>query len=213
MVDLAYGDRLDAVVGIWEVWAELGSSLTRAQWSTGTRCSGWDVACLYAHHSRAPVALSRWPPRAPERTDGRPLTAPEVLLRYNSPGGVASTAAAAVASRAVAEAAQHPPAEFVERFRVLGPAAVGHLRVASPDDAMGWPAVETGMTMREVLRIVLMEATVHLLDVQRALDLAPAVPQAALAATSRLLAEVAPAVQLIEAATGRSAQSPFPVVR
>ena len=65
----------------------------------------------------------------------------------------------------------------------------------------------------ETLRIVLMEATVHLLDLQRALELAPDVPAAALGSTVRLLAEVTPAVELIEAATGRSATSPLPVLR
>ncbi|MCU1683205.1 MAG: hypothetical protein JWQ81_3944 [Amycolatopsis sp.] len=65
----------------------------------------------------------------------------------------------------------------------------------------------------EALRIVLLEATVHLLDVQRALGRAPIVPEAALDETARLLVEVAPAVEFIEAATGRSSSSPLPILR
>lgn len=213
MVDDCYSRRVEALGRTWRAWGGIGGSLTEAQWSTGTRCSGWDVACLYAHHSRVPWRWSVWPPRQPESPSGSPLTAVEVLRSYNSPGGVASTAAPAVASAAVTEAAQHAPAEFVERFTVLGPTVIDQLRTADPDYVMAQPAVDAGMTLREVLRIVLMEATVHLLDVQRALNLDPAVPDAALAETSRLLAEVAPAVELIEAATGRSTESPFPVVR
>jgi hypothetical protein len=65
----------------------------------------------------------------------------------------------------------------------------------------------------EALRIVVLEATVHLLDVQRALGHPPAVPAQALQDTAQLLTELTPAVELIEAATGRSTQSPFPVLR
>jgi hypothetical protein len=65
----------------------------------------------------------------------------------------------------------------------------------------------------EGVRIVLLEATVHLLDVQRALGQPPELPDTALAHTASLLAEVTPGVELIEVATGRSAASPFPVLR
>jgi hypothetical protein len=65
----------------------------------------------------------------------------------------------------------------------------------------------------EALRIVLTEATVHLLDVQRALGRPPTVPSPALKDTVQLLAEVAPAVEFIEAAAGRSSHSPLPVLR
>jgi hypothetical protein len=67
--------------------------------------------------------------------------------------------------------------------------------------------------LSEGLRIVLLEATVHLLDIQRALGQPPELPGTALAHTASLLAEVAPGVELIEVATGRSATSPFPVLR
>jgi hypothetical protein len=38
-----YRGRLDALEQTWRVWAELGDALTEDQWSTGTRCTGWDV--------------------------------------------------------------------------------------------------------------------------------------------------------------------------
>lgn len=75
-----------------------------------------------------------------------------------------------------------------------------------------WLASGGVMTLVEALRIVLLETTVHLLDVQRALDHQPGVPMQALQDTTHLLADLAPAVELIEAATGRSARSPFPVL-
>lgn len=65
----------------------------------------------------------------------------------------------------------------------------------------------------EVLRVLLMEATVHLLAVLRALNLPPALPPAATTDTALLLAEMAPPVDFIETATGRTATSPLPVLR
>jgi hypothetical protein len=69
------------------------------------------------------------------------------------------------------------------------------------------------VTLVEALRIVVMETTVHLLDVQRALAYPPVVPPQALQDTVQLLAHLVPAVEFIEAATGRSTQSPLPVLR
>jgi hypothetical protein len=60
---------------------------------------------------------------------------------------------------------------------------------------------------------VLLESVVHLLDVLRALGRGPTVDQGALREVAALLAEVAPPVEFIEAATGRSPTNPLPVLR
>lgn len=83
----------------------------------------------------------------------------------------------------------------------------------SPASVVAWPATDAVVRLGEGLRIVLMEATVHLLDVVRALDIEPDVPEPALRETAHLLAELAPGVELIESATGRSADHPLPVLR
>ena len=210
--DPLYPDRLDALEQTWQVWSQLGGSLSETQWSAASRCPGWDVACLYAHHSQFLLALNGPPPHAPE-VSGQPQSAVQVLRAFNARGGVASTAAPAVADQAVREAAQHKPAELAERFTELGPVMIGRLRTARPDLVVPWPPVPSGVMLGEGLRIMLMEATIHLLDVQRALGQPPALPGTALAHTASLLAEVAQGVELIEAATGRSATSPFPVLR
>ena len=57
--DPLYPDRLDALEQTWQVWSQLGGSLSETQWSAPSRCPGWDVACLYAHHSQFLLALSR----------------------------------------------------------------------------------------------------------------------------------------------------------
>jgi hypothetical protein len=57
-----------------------------------------------------------------------------------------------------------------------------------------------------------LEATVHLLDLQRALGQPPNVPADGLAHTAAVLAEMAPPVELIEAATGRTTAGLFPIL-
>lgn len=206
-----YSARLDALQETWQVWAQLGADLTEEQWSKPTRCPGWDVAAVYAHHSEFPHALSAPPPLPAE--GGDVVTAVEVLRRYNVPNGVAHTMAPLVADRAVSAAGRYTRSELIERFAGHGPRALQQLRRAEAATLVSWPASGAVVTLSEGLRIVLMEATVHLLDVQRALDHQPSVPTAALQDTTHLLAELAPAVEFIEAATGRSTQFPFPLLR
>ena len=211
-MDDVYRGRVDALAQTWQVWARLGASLTEAQWTTQTRCPGWDVAAAYAHHSASPRDLDA-PMPVSGVEDGEPVTASEILRGFNAPEGIAHTTAEAIADRDVEDAARHSRQDLVERFSEHGPSAVKRLRQVDPRLVIHWPGAIEVVTAAEALRIVLLEATVHLLDVQRALGRDPDVPAAALAETVRLLAELAPAVELIETATGRSARSPFPVLR
>ena len=88
-----------------------------------------------------------------------------------------------------------------------------HLIVVSDADGLLlWPA--SGVTTwADAVRIVLLESTVHLLDVFDALGRAPDVPAAALRETAHLLADLADPVAFVEAATGRSSSSLLPVLR
>jgi len=207
-----YLGRLEALEQIWWVWAQLGDGLTEEQWSMATRCPGWDVAALYAHHSVFPLAMSAPPPPV-DGLVAEPLTAIEILRRFNAPDGVAHSMAGTVAEGAVSEATAYTRRELVDRFSVHRPRALQGLRQAKATVVVPWPASGGVVTLEEALRIVLLEATVHLLDVQRALDHPPAVPTPALQDTVQLLAELVPAVEFVEVATGRSAYSPLPVLR
>jgi uncharacterized protein (TIGR03083 family) len=209
-MDHIYGCRLDALEQTWGVWGQIGEDLTEEQWSRPSRCPGWDVAALYAHHSRCPLDLST-PPPAADGPVGEPLTAAEVVTRFNTPNGMARAMAGMVADGAVVEAAAHTRGELVDRFVVHGRRALQILRSTEP--TWPWPASGGVITLVEALRLALMEATVHLLDVQRAPDHPPEVPPEALRDTVQLLAEVAPPVDFIEAATERSTHSRLPVLR
>ncbi|MEC3979864.1 maleylpyruvate isomerase N-terminal domain-containing protein [Amycolatopsis sp. H20-H5] len=211
-MDEVYRGRLAALERTWQVWAETGRSLTEDQWTAESRCVGWDVAALYTHHSLFPLTLSA-PPGSSAEPDGEPVTAVEALRSFNAPEGLAHTMADAVETRAVDEAAQHTRQELADVYGVHGPRAVERLRGIDAARRMRWGSTGLVVTVAEGSRMVLMEATVHLLDVQRALRLPPDVPPAALRDTALLLAELAPPVDLIEAATGRSQRSPLPVLR
>jgi Mycothiol maleylpyruvate isomerase N-terminal domain len=141
-----------------------------------------------------------------------PVTAADVLRQFNAPGGVAHSLAKVVADAAVADAARYSTAELIGRFRITAPQTVALLRDSGPAKILPWPAANAPVRLDEVLRIAVMEATVHLLDLLRALDRPPEVPAGALRITGNLLLDTAGPVEFLEAATGRSATSPLPVL-
>jgi uncharacterized protein (TIGR03083 family) len=205
-----FSSRLTALEETWRLWAAVGTNLTDAQWRTPTRCTGWDVAAVYAHHSAFPQAVDA--PLPTTDTPGDPITAVTLLRGFNAPNGVAHALAETIADREVQEAATRTRAELVGRFATHGPSAITHLSAGRPDLIISWAGAAV-LPLVEVLRVLLMEATVHLLDVLRALNLPPVLPPAATTDTALLLAEMAPPVDFIESATGRSATSPLPVLR
>ena len=199
---------IDALEAVWRRWAEVGAGLAAAEWSTPSRCTGWDVAALFAHVGVFPQAVLD-PPRA---DGGEPVTAVAILRGFNAPSGVAHTMAAAVADHAVTLAAQVGPRGLVAFFAEAGPRGIAALRDRPGDGLLLWPASRV-TTWAEAVRIVLLESTVHLLDVLDALGRAPDAPAAALREVAHLLAEIAEPVAFVEAATGRSSSSPLPVLR
>lgn len=204
---------VDALAATWKTWARLGAELTDTEWDLPTRCVPWTVLHMYAHHSGFPVAFTA--PATPPltaRDATRIFDAAEVVRGFNVDHDQAEQTASGVADHAVAKAAQHGKAELVRRFNEAAPAAIAALRESDRNALVPWgPFV---VPLAEGVRIALLEATVHLLDVQRALGRAPDVPTDALRRTAWLLADVARPVEFIEAATGRAHRgSAFPVMR
>jgi uncharacterized protein (TIGR03083 family) len=203
-----YRRRLDALEAVWRRWAEVGSGLTDAEWSSPSRCAGWDVAALFAHVG--PFAHAVLDP--PQADGGDPVTAVDILRGFNAPSGVAHAMADQVADGAVALAAQGGRPGLVAFFADGGPRGIAALRDRPADGRVLWPAAGI-TTWAEAVRIVELESVVHLLDVLDALGRAPDVPAEALREAAHLLADLADPVAFIEAATGRSAMSPLPVLR
>ena len=203
-----YQQRIDALEAVWAQWAAVGAGLTDADWSTPSRCAGWDVAALFAHVGVFPHAVLD-PPQA---DDGDPVTAADILRGFNAPSGVASTMADQVAEHAVALAAQVGRPGLVAFFAEGGPRGIAALRDRPADGRVPWPSSGAVTTWAEAARIALLEAVVHLLDVIDALGRAPDLPAEALRDTAHLLVDLADPVAFVEGATGR-AVSPLPVLR
>ncbi|MFF7453336.1 maleylpyruvate isomerase N-terminal domain-containing protein [Kitasatospora sp. NPDC008115] len=195
---------------LWAGWAERGAAFDAGQWGRATRLPGWTVRDLYAHVAAAPELFAQVPgavvdrPAAVDRGSA-------VLRTYNRPGGLAHTAAGAVADGARETAAALGPQALVARFAEDGTRVLARLAEFPPDTVVGHPLLDT-VTLGALIEVAVVEATVHLLDLTAAVG-GPPPPAAALEATRALLAEVADPVEFIEAATGRSGNAVLPVIR
>jgi uncharacterized protein (TIGR03083 family) len=202
-------DRLTTLETLWSVWADNGRAMTGEQWALPTRLDGWDVRSLYAHAGFWPSAFTGL---VDQVRDAEPThaTAAALLRDFNAPDGVAHRLRDWNAAGARADAATFSTEQMIERFAGTGPQAIAAARRLGPVavDYFG----QAILRLDEVASIGVLEATVHLIDLQRALGRPPDVPAGGLAHTASLLAEMAPPVDFIEAATGRRAADLFPVL-
>jgi uncharacterized protein (TIGR03083 family) len=203
------GDRLTTIGALWSVWAEHGRAMTDEQWERPTRLAAWDVRSLYAHSASW---LFRFPVLLGQVKDAEPThaTAAALLRQFNAPDGVAHRLRDWNAAGAREDAAKYSTAQMIEQFAVAGPRAIATARELGPVSVDYFGQAVLGLD--EVVSIGILEATVHLLDLQRALGQPVDVPADGLAHTTAVLAEMAPPIDFIEAATGRSAAAPFPVL-
>lgn len=206
---MIFDDRLTILDGLWSAWAAHGRAMTGEQWELPTRLGAWDVRSLYTHAGSWPLAF---PGLLGQVREAEPThaTAAALLRDFNGLGGVAHRLRDWAAANAQADAEKYPTAQLIEHFAGVGPRAIAAARSRGPVvvDYFG----QAVLRLEEAVSIGVMEATVHLLDLQRALGRPPEVPAAALAHTAALLAEMAPPVDFIEAATGRDAPAVFPVL-
>jgi uncharacterized protein (TIGR03083 family) len=203
-------DRLATLAELWSVWERQGRALSDEQWRQPTRLGDWTVRMLYAHAAGWPFGFSRLVGQVREARPTHP-TAVALLGEFNRPGGIATSQADRVAAAAREDAAAYAPAEMVEQFAVTGPRAIATAHRLGPVvvDYFG----RALLPLQEAVSIGILEATVHLLDLQRAVGVPPEVPAAGLEHTVGLLAAMAPPVDFVEVATGRSQAELFPVLR
>jgi uncharacterized protein (TIGR03083 family) len=203
------GDRLDVLGSLWAAWAAHGRAMADTQWRLPTRLGDWDVRSLFAHAAWWPAGFGFvvGQVRDAELTH---RTAADLLREFNAPDGVADRGRDHVAAKARADAAKYRTGEMVGQFAEAGPLKIATARELGPVvvDYFGMAR----MRLDEVVSIGIVEATVHLLDLQRAVGMAPDVPVEGLAHTAAVLAQMAPPVDLIEAATGRATPDLFPVL-
>jgi uncharacterized protein (TIGR03083 family) len=203
-------EALDVLAPTWERWAEIGTGLGEKEWTAPSRLPDWDVRALFGHHGQFPLALLIL---ANSTMDGPPTwaKASDVLASFNQPGGLAETAAPAVQGSAIAQGLATTTDDLVAQFAEQGPESIAAARASGEHlvDYFGHGAV----WLASAVKIMVVEAVVHGLDVVRALDIEPAFPAEAVALTRDILAAVAPPIDFIEAATGRSDVQVLPVLR
>jgi uncharacterized protein (TIGR03083 family) len=202
-------DRLATLEQLWAAWERQGRALAAEQWERPTRLGDWTARMLDAHAAGWPVGFSRLVGQVRD-TEPTHATAAALLRDFNRPGGVATSQADQVAAGAREDASTRTPAELIEPFAVTGPRAIATARRLGPVvvDYFG----RALLPLEEAVSIGILEATVHLLDLQRALGAPPELPAAGVEHTVALLAQMAPPVDFIELATGRGSAAPFPVL-
>ena len=202
-------DDLTTLDALWSVWADTGKGLTDDDWQRPTRLEGWDLRALWAHSAGWPFFFSILVGRVTDEPATHD-TAAALLAEFNVPDGVANTMRDQVAASGREEAAKYTIEQLVGQFTTTGPEAIevarglGDVRV----DYFG----RAVLPLAEAVGIGILEATIHLLDVQRALGQEPSVPPAGLAYTASVLAGIASPIEFIEAATGRASTDLFPVL-
>ncbi|WP_433380903.1 maleylpyruvate isomerase N-terminal domain-containing protein [Actinoplanes sp. CA-142083] len=206
---MSIDDRLTTLDALWSVWAGTGKGLTEADWRRPTRLDGWDLRALWAHSAGWPFGFSILVGRvtdAPATHD----TAAALLAEFNVPDGIANTTRDRVADSGREDAEKYTVEQLVDQFATTGPHAIAEARELGDVsiDYFGRAVLPLG----EAVSIGILEATVHLLDVQRALGHEPDVPAVGLAHTAEVIAHIAPPVEFIEAATGRASTDLFPVM-
>ncbi|GIF21537.1 uncharacterized protein (TIGR03083 family) [Actinoplanes tereljensis] len=206
---MTFDERLGALDELWAVWAAVGAGLSDADWKLSTRLDGWDLRALWAHAAGWPFGFSMLVGRVTDDKVTHPLAA-DLLREFNEPGGIANTGRDQVSRSGRDDARKYTIEQLVGQFATAGPEAIVAARELGPVtvDYFGRAVLPLG----EAVSIGIVEATVHLLDVQRALGRTPEVPEAGLAHSADVIAQIAPPVDFVEAATGRASTDLFPVL-
>lgn len=197
--------RLDAeaarrvLADAWQRWAERCAELTAEEWSTPTRCEGWDVAALLAHVCPEPAMFDRL---AGAVIDGPAAVtdAATLLRRFNEPDGAANTNAGSLAQQAISGARALTPQTAARRFTES--ARVLRATPMPAETTIAYPFVGS-TTLAVVAETAVMEATVHMLDLADAVGgIEPSAE--ALSATRDLLICVPDASLAVEVLAGRA---------
>jgi uncharacterized protein (TIGR03083 family) len=203
-----YQDNTLALSDLWDSWADIGSNLTQEQWTLPTRCEDWDVQALFAHVSTGVGGLLSL--LNERKVDSEPdlVRATDIIHAVKPSPEVAEKLALRVSAMAIKDAHSQDPASLVERFRngrEVCLLAQQHLGDVADYFGRGHATIAGSVDLRVV------EAAVHLLDLQASLGLPAKLPDSGMAVTMEFLVGLLPAVDFIEAATGRKAAQFFPL--
>ncbi|MBU9764784.1 hypothetical protein FR943_13155 [Mycobacterium sp. TNTM28] len=202
----------DSLADAWERWAYRCAELSATQWRTATRCEAWDVQALVAHVCPEASTFDQLV-NAPAVSPAAVADAAEMLRIFNQPDGVANTTAEQIAERGVLAATTLTPATAAARFVDAAARLRAMPEMSRADETVISYPIIGSTTLAVVAEVALLEATVHLLDLDDAVG--GAAPSAvALAATRDLLISVPDPTVAVEALAGRRpAQAAVPAIR
>jgi uncharacterized protein (TIGR03083 family) len=187
----------------WAHWAELGHQLSEADGDRPTRLPGWSVRVLYAHVARSVEVLAD----ALAAPAAEPANVPDAAGYFRAFDGFREQAARSV-DEAARKAATTAPAEWATRLAEHGPALLDRAAAAGRT-AVNSPAGRIAMPDYLLTRLV--ESTVHLLDLRAAVP-GPGPQPEALGRIADVLVGVCGPTAFVEAATGRTSTTGFPLL-
>lgn len=201
-------DDVALLVELWGRWRTACAPLGAEQLAAPSGIGQWTVRELVAHvASRGPVLVEALLDD-PDRPEAAQLSGAADYFRAVSAHPDAS---GGVARRAVEYAAARSDDELRRAFDDVEGRFLDRL-----DRSREWVVQSPGgpIVLRDFLQTRIVEGTVHLIDLLRAVDGdVTCVPPAALRRALDPLIDLAPHVELLDLATGRSSASPFPVLR
>lgn len=199
---------VQALGKLWQVWLSECRQMSDAQWRLPTRCGEWDVMSLAAHVSSGVGGLDALVTKRVVDGPAVITTAAELIRAVKPSSDVAEELSVKVARSARDDADQSTAAELVHRFEQgVSLCSADSVDVQAVCDyfGRGYATVEAAVDLRVV------EATVHLFDLQIALDKPLDAPVEGVRITRDFLTDLVPAIDFIEAATGRRPVDFFPV--
>ena len=203
-----YHDNTLALADLWDSWAEIGSNLKPEQWKLPTRCEDWDVQALFAHVSAGVGGLLTL--LNERNVDSAPdlVRATDIIRALKPSQEVAQKLAVRVSAMAIEDSRSQDPASLVDRLRSGREVCIlaqQHLHDVVDYFGRGNATVAGSVDLRIV------EAAVHLLDLQASLGVPADLPESGRSVTMEFLVGLLPAVDFIEAATGRTTAQFFPL--
>ncbi|MFK0114188.1 maleylpyruvate isomerase family mycothiol-dependent enzyme [Streptomyces sp. NPDC091217] len=200
-------DRSALLAELWHAWLSYGRKIGPDAWEQHSGIGEWSVKELFGHVARQIGVLEDMLRRATSRTAAA-VDFPTAADYFANFRDWREEASALSARTAVVYAVDHSTAHMIAEFERAGDVVA--LLSESLDQVLPTPFGTA--TARGYLTTRVVEATVHLVDLQRALGLAEHVPERASEVTALLLLEMCPRQAFIDAATGRGRTDFLPVL-
>lgn len=196
------------LAGLWNEWGRVCKSLAPDEWQLQTRCGDWNVKDLVAHVSTGVGGLEALVNERTVQEQATLRTAAEIIRAVKPDEDVAAKLASRVSSMARDDARDNSIAELIERFergdQVCESASVV-LDLSADYFGRGIATIRASIDLRIV------EAVVHLMDLQEAVNRPVEIAPRGMEITRDFLVELIPVQDFVEAATGRRSADFFPV--